>query len=983
MKKYWRSIEELTDSKEVKKEELSYERANKKALLNDKSLDQFASTRRDFLKIFGYSIAGAAVVASCKKPVEKAIPYLVRPDEVTPGKANYYASTYFEENEYCSVLVKVRDGRPIKIEGNELSPITRQGTSARVQASVLGLYDDARYKAPLFNGKTTTWQKVDKVVPEKLDAVKNANGKLVLLSPTIISPTTRSVIDNFLQKYPNIKWIQYDAISSSGILDANNVNFGRRIIPKYNFEKAKIIVSFEADFLGTWLNPVGFTKQYSSRRDPDLKDEMSRHYQIESMMSLTGSNADERLVIRPSERRNVLLNLYNEIARVQNAPIVDSEKIPFSIEHIVNDLLVNQGKSLVVSGSNNRDDQVIVNAINYLLGNYGKTIDLNSTLNTKQGNDKELTQLVNDIYAQQVAGIIAVDVNPVYDLFDGEKLKKAISKLDLSVAFAQCKNETAAACELILPLPHYLEDWSDAEPVTGEFSLTQPAINTLFEGRNLGTCLSTWMGDSRPYREIIKEYWKNNLFRNQNKQQGFEAFWIESLRNGVFSVAQKSQKQPAYNFESLRKAANRIGKVKKDKYEVVLYEMIGKGNGASANNPWSMEMPDPVSKVSWDNFAAISPQLAVKLEVKNEDLIEVNGMRFPVFIQPGQQADTLAIALGFGREYAGKVATRAGRNSYKLVQSKNGNRIYELSANIKKVDGTYPLAMTQTHHSMEGREIVRETVLEEYKKKTDAGNKMHAKHESHHVTLYDKPEFPAHHWAMAIDLNKCIGCGNCTIACQSENNVAVIGKEQVRNRRIMHWMRIDRYYSDNPENPKTYHQPVMCQHCDNAPCENVCPVSATVHSNEGINQMAYNRCVGTRYCINNCPYKVRRFNWFKYVNNDKFDFNMNSDLGRMVLNPDVTVRSRGVVEKCSFCVQRIQEKKLDAKLENRSVKDGEVQTACMQSCPADAIVFGDLNDKNSKISKLFEHPRNYHLLEELHTLPSVGYLTKIRNSKKA
>ncbi|MCL3781753.1 4Fe-4S dicluster domain-containing protein [Prolixibacteraceae bacterium JC049] len=983
MKKYWRSIEELTDSTKVKKEELSYERANKKAMITGKSLDQFASTRRDFLKVFGYSIAGAAVVASCKKPVEKAIPYLVRPEEVTPGKASYYASTYFEENEYCSVLVKVRDGRPIKIEGNELSSITRQGTSARVQASVLSLYDTSRYKTPLFNGKATTWEKVDKVVPEKLDAVKASGGELALLTPTIISPTTRSVIDQFLAKYSNIKWIQYDAVSASGMLDANEANFGKRALPAYHLDKAKVIVSVEADFLGTWLNPTAFTKQYSSRRDPDLKDGMSRHYQIESMMTLTGSNADERFVIRPSEKGVVLLNLYNAIAKVHNAPTFQVTKSSFSVQNIANDLLANQGKSLVMCGSNDPADQVIVNAINFLLGNYGHTVDMNQTMNTKQGSDQEVAKLVAEINAQKIAGIIAVDVNPVYDFPEGDKLKKAISKLDLSIALAQAKNETAAVCELVLPLPHYLEDWNDSEPITGQFSLAQPAINSLFEGRSLGVCLNNWQGVKESYRDVVKKYWEKNIFPLQNKQKKFESFWIESLRNGVFDLESKSPKQPTFNIDSINQYARSIKKAKTEKFEVVLYEMTGKGNGASANNPWIMEMPDPVSKVSWDNFAAVSPKLAVQLGVKNEDLIDVNGMKLPVFIQPGQQENTISVALGFGRNYSGKVANGAGKNCYQLIQNKDGHRIYNLTANVKKVDGTYPLAMTQTHHNMEGREIVREAVLEEYKKKADAGNEAHAKHESHHVTLYDKPDFPAHHWAMAIDLNKCTGCGNCTIACQSENNVAVIGKEQVRNRRIMHWLRIDRYYSENPENPKTYHQPVMCQHCDNAPCENVCPVSATVHSNEGINQMAYNRCVGTRYCVNNCPYKVRRFNWFKYANNDKFDFNMNNDLGKMVLNPDVTIRSRGVVEKCSFCVQRIQEKKLDAKLDNRKVKDGEIQTACMQSCPADAIVFGDLNDKNSKISKLFEHPRNYHLLEELHTLPSVGYLTKIRNSKKA
>jgi molybdopterin-containing oxidoreductase family iron-sulfur binding subunit len=452
------------------------------------------------------------------------------------------------------------------------------------------------------------------------------------------------------------------------------------------------------------------------------------------------------------------------------------------------------------------------------------------------------------------------------------------------------------------------------------------------------------------------------------------------LQNGIFET--KTEFNGSYAIESLQEAAGRIQKVSSEP-EVVFYESISIGNGKYANNPWLHELPDPMAKLSWDNFAAIPVGYAQEKGLKNEDVISLNGIELPVFVQPGQANGTISVALGYGREISGKVGDGLGKNMYKLVTIENGVRQYYLSsAKIEKIEGkVFELAISQTHHSMEGRPIVRETSLDEYLIDPAAGNELKAEHDSKSVTLYDEPVYNGHHWGMAVDLNSCTGCGNCSVACQAENNIPVIGKEQVRNRRIMHWIRIDRYYSENPENPKVSFQPVMCQHCGNAPCENVCPVAATPHSEEGLNQMAYNRCVGTKYCLNNCPYRVRRFNWFKYVQNDKFDFALNSDLGRMVLNPDVTVRSRGVVEKCSMCVQRIQEKKQLAKLEGRPIAEGEIKTACAQSCPADAIVFGDLENPESRISQLFKDKRNYHLLEELHTLPSIGYLTKVRNTK--
>jgi len=987
MKTYWRSIEELSNPKELRREEVREEAKQKSMLMRgDNALN--AASRRDFLKTFGFGIAAASIVASCKRPVDKAIPYLIKPDEINPGTANYYASSYFEGNEYGSIIVKVRDGRPIKIEGNNLSSVSQGGTSARIQASVLNLYDDARFKSPSKNGLEISWEKADEEITAQLAALKTQNGKVVLLTSTIISPSTRDVIRKFAEKQSNTEWIQYDPVSASGILLANLNTFGTSttpdsqaaIIPDYRFIKAKVVVSFGADFLGSWLSPVEYTKGYTAARKlQDGRKEMLRHYQFESGMTLSGSNADVRFPIKPSEEGAIVLALYNAVAKSKGGQVLSGVQSSVDISELAKDLLENEKQSIVISGSNDVNIQILVNGINQLLGNYGETIGLDTPLMTKQGIDQKCEILLADMKAGNVKALLVWNANPVYDHPKGKEFAEAIKKAGLSVSFSERPDETTVLCQYVLPESNYLESWNDMEPKAGIYSLSQPVIAPIFNSRQVQSTLLKWMGDPTSYRDFIKNYWTNNQFTKQKDITDFRLFWNKSLQNGVFETVQESKL--TYSSEGLSQAAAQI-KSAVSGLEVMLYESIAIGNGKYANNPWLQELPDPVAKISWDNFAAVPVAYATENGLKNEDVIKINGIELPVFVQPGQANDTISIALGYGREIAGKVGDRTGTNLYPLVGSENGTcRYFLTSANVEKVPGKiFELAISQTHYSMEGREIVRETTLDEYLKNPVAGNEKEAEDEAKSVTLYKAPVYNGHHWGMAVDLNSCTGCGNCAIACQAENNIQVIGKEQVRNRRIMHWIRIDRYYSENPENPKVSFQPVMCQHCGNAPCENVCPVAATPHSEEGLNQMAYNRCVGTKYCVNNCPYKVRRFNWFQYVKNDKFDFASNSDLGRMVLNPDVTVRSRGVVEKCSMCVQRIQEKKQLAKLEGRPIADGEIKTACAQSCPGNAIVFGDLEDPESRISKLFTDKRNYHLLKELHTLPSVGYLTKVRNA---
>ncbi len=977
---YWQSLENH-------KEQQSSVLESKKPLpeFSIEGLDETEvkgkSSRRDFLKMLGFSVSAVALVSSCQMPVRKAIPLLNQPEELIPGVPNFFASTFFDGTDYCSILVKTRENRPIKIEGNELSPLSKGGTNAKVQASVLNLYDDARLKSPYIDGNTATWQDVDDKMVAQLHALKDSGKKVVLLTSTIISPSTKALIGEFVTTYPNVEWIMYDPVSMAAIRKAHELNFGQAEIPNYKFDQAKIIVGFNADYLGTWLMPTTFTKQYSANRKLNKGNrDMSRSYQFESSLSLTGSNADYRYAIKPSDEALVLLNLYNAIAETTGATTYPAAASPVDIKQVSIDLLKNKGRSLVVSGTNDVNIQLIVNAINNELENYGTTLDLNAPIYLKQGNDAAMAQLVKDMNAGTIGGLMVYNVNPAYDYFNGKDFVSGLEKTGFKVSFSDTMDETAKLCNIIATNNNYLESWGDAEPVKGHLSIVQPAIRPIFNTRQFEDNLLTWMGQTQDFATYMEKNWEKEVQTRDNHTGNFTQFFNKAKHDGIYSYEISVNETPEYRPQLLKtvKPGSRNG------LEAVLYEKISIGIGKYTNNPWLLEMPDPITTATWDNYLCISTKYAEEHDLKLEDVVSVNGLfEIPVLVQPGQPEGTAAIAVGFGRTSAGKAGDHVGQNAFPLMNasaslpSMLGNELI-----IEKISGkTYPIATTQTHHDMEGRAIVRETTLPELIENPHAGNEQHLFDEKHNVTLYNKVQYDGLHWGMSIDLNSCTGCGNCVIACQSENNVPVIGKEQVKNRRIMHWMRIDRYYSRDEENPEVYHMPVMCQHCDNAPCENVCPVAATNHSTEGLNQMAYNRCIGTRYCINNCPYKVRRFNWFEFTNNNKFDFNMNSELGRMVLNPDVIVRQRGVVEKCSLCVQRIQEKKLVAKMEDRELREGEIKVACQQSCPADAIQFGNLLKKDSEVSQLVKEDRMYHLLEHLHTLPSTSYLTRVRNTE--
>ncbi|HLP74455.1 MAG TPA: 4Fe-4S dicluster domain-containing protein [Bacteroidales bacterium] len=949
-------------------------------LLNEESVSTHSS-RRDFLKVVGFSFASAAVLAACRRQVRQAIPYAVQPPELIPRKPLYYASTFYDGQEYCSIVVKTIDGRPIKIEGNALSKYNGEGTTARVQASVLNLYDDARLKFPQKGGSRTTWDEADSEIMSTLKDINSKGAEVALLTRNIISPSTKALINTFGAGFGKFRWVRYSPVSYSAVIAANNASFGMPVFPDYNFQNAALIVSVNCDFLGTWGSPVHFIPKYVGQRKlNDGKKTMSYHVQFESGMSLTGSNADRRVKIKPSEEKALLIDLYNRIAEKSGAEKVPGNASREDLSEIAGMLVLAKGKSVVLSGTNDTGIQLIVNGINSLLGNYGNCIDLNKPLNISAGPDSEMEKLVSDMNEGGIGALLMYGVNPLYDYPEPDRFMAGLGKTALTVNMSGALNETVGKATWECPVNHYLESWDDAEIIPGQFSLAQPAISPFFDTRSFQDSLLKWSANNTSWHDYLQANWQKEYFPASGVAQ-FSDFWNRSLRDGVYNFKAAEGKPASFRAEALKNTTDESTAPSASGFEVILTESIAMGTGIHANNPWLMELPDPVTRICWENVASVSPADASSLGIITGNVVTIGDISIPAVVQPGQAEGTISIALGYGHTDSGPVSDGKGINLYPYTKSLNGARSFVFTAPLNNTMEEVPLALMQINSSMEGRPIARETTLTKYVEDPKSGNDLHFEFETMHKSLYPDAQYDAFHWAIAIDLNACIGCQTCVIACQAENNSPTVGKDEVRRNRIMQWIKVHRYYSED-NNPKVSFQPVFCQHCDDAPCENVCPVSATNHNNEGLNQMAYNRCVGTKYCMNNCPYRVRRFNWFRYTNNKVFDYNTASDLGRMVLNPDVTVRERGVVEKCSFCVQRIQAKKLEGKLENRVLKDFEIKPACMQACPAGAIIFGNLNDQESRVAQLFKQERRYGLLEELHTLPSIGFLTKVRNDGK-
>lgn len=974
--------------------------------------DSVGISRRRFLEAAGFTLSLTALNGCSRPDAELALPLTHQPEGLIPGKTQSYASTCSGCPAACGLLVGVRDGRPLKMEGLPEHPLSRGGLCAVGQALPLGLYDSHRLQQPLELGTSSDWKTVDQQIRQKLDEMTGSEGVVRFVTSTITSPTLQASIEKFLKRFHDGQHITLDSVSSSAILDAHEKTHGARILPHYLLDKATVIVSFGADFLGTWISPVEFTAAWRTGRIPTAEQpEMSYHAHFEGQMTLTGSNADRRYRVAPDEFGAVLNHLYIDLAvRAGESPSRDGlTTLPIAdreLATLAERLWNARGQSVILCDSQNIAVQVVVNAINQVLGNYGKTLDVARPSRQRRGNDREVLQLVDDLKAGKVSALFVAGTDLTHNLPDHDKLAEAISKVRLVVSLAERKDDFASLAHFVCPDQHPLEAWMDAEPVSGLVSLSQPLLQPLLqplgETRSILESLARWSGNEDSAYNILRASWETNILpRAVRNKKAFREFWDQSVHDGFVEVTPFQSEVGEFRNEavSLVPSVATTGD-----YCLTLYSRIGLTDSRHAHNPWLQELPDPVTKVTWDNYVCISPATAEKLKLVDGDVVRVAtaddgvAIELPALIQRGQHDRVISIALGYGvagtdrfadigpQWFEGRPTVEkgelVGRNAAPLIRASNGTlQLVRSDVTLNKTGRRRDLASTQEHHSLEiprnvaphgaeVRDIVQLTTLAAFAKNPEAGKVEHHFDGSVQLWAADHPK-KQHHWGMTIDLNACTGCSACLVACQSENNVPVVGKDEVRRQREMHWLRIDRYYAGDDDDVSVSHQPMMCQHCNNAPCETVCPVLATVHSDEGLNEQVYNRCVGTRYCANNCPYKVRRFNWFDYPHPDS--------LVNLALNPDVAVRARGVMEKCSMCVQRIEEGKIDARRRGEPVSDGEIKTACQQSCPAQAITFGDLNDSASAVHVDQENPRRYGVLEELNFQQSVSYLRVVRN----
>ena len=972
------------------------------------SRDDPAHSRRAFLQWTGYGLAAGALSGCSRGPIQRVIPHLVAPVGTVAGRAYWLATTCDGCSAACGVLAKCRDGRPVKLEGNREHALSQGGLCAVGQSEVLSVYDSQRVSGPQRAAaaggfEATTWGEVDQQVAQQLAAARQKGGKLRLLTGSLHGPSTRAAIEAFLAANPGAQHVAYDALSVSALLDAHAQTHGARALPAYRFDKAEVIVSFDADFLGTWISPVAFAAAYAKGRRPDAGEGwMSRHVQLESRLSLTGTVADRRVRVAPAEIAAGLGALCQSLEKRAGASSrLGAWKAEAHVARIAEELSADlwraRGRALVVCGQNSLEAQVLAAYANLLLGSYGQTLSLGRPSQQKSGDDRALDALRAELEAGQVDVLITSGVNPAYDL--PPAVAGALAKAGSLIVHTAAMDETAQLAALVLPRPHALESWGDGEPERGRYSLAQPALPPLRDGRTLRHLLATWSGDGREDYDLLREAWRERVHPRVASDEDFQAFFDRALHDG-YVQSTRTDGEPAFQLGAVRAPS---AAARTEGTTLVLHATVDQLDGSHAHNPWLQELPNPVSKVTWDNYASLSPAHAERLGVEDGDLLRISqeggaSVELPALVQRGQHDDVVAVALGYGRlgtDRFAKVGPQwlegedtveegqlVGKNAAAFSRLQDGAQRYELAGvRVEAIGGRRALASTQDHHSLEvpahvapphgkERHAVRAAAFADFQHDPE-----HALSHGHHLPeaelWQDDHDKGGHRWGMSVDLTACIGCSACAVGCQAENNVPVVGKDEVLRHREMAWMRIDRYYSGDDDHLGASHQPMFCQQCDNAPCEAVCPVLATVHSDEGLNQQVYNRCVGTRYCANTCPYKVRRFNWFDYPRED--------ELANQALNPDVTVRTRGVMEKCSFCAQRIQEAKSESMRRGVPIADGDILVACQQSCPTQAIAFGDLADPESRVSKLAARQRSYRVLEELNVKPSVHYLARITN----
>ncbi|WP_425460549.1 Fe-S-cluster-containing hydrogenase [Leptospira ilyithenensis] len=995
--------------------------------------------RKTFLKFMGASVV-MTTVGCIPKPQEKILPYvnltfknendeIEQYDFLKHGKSYHYASVCGECGAGCGILVKARDGRPLKLEGNPNHPVSQGALCASGQAAIFDLYDSDRAKEPVQiiegKAKASDWFVIDKDVKETLSANK---GKTVIVTKPLPSSSSQEIVNDFLRSVGGGK--HYEILlgtSEDAITIAQEKSYGKAVLPNYHFDKAKVILSIDCDFLGEWLSSVEFQKDFAKRRDlvKQKSKDFNKFIAAETHPTMTGTNADQRVPLKPGDQRKFALAVakalsdlgvggISGVAGLDLAKTASELGIPKElIIKTATALASAKGESLVVAGGSSAetadavDLQIAVNMLNSALGNDGKTID--STSVRKNGRTDyyaNLSTLAKDLKDGKVGVVFLYGFNPVYTAPNGEEWKNLLHQAAQIVTLSDRVDETALASNWLAPVSHFLESWGDAEPFSGIATIQQPTIRPLFSSRSFEDSLIAWAGGSLLGVSSYYDYLKTKYSKKTN--------WEELLRSGIYNTAgNRKADKGARGFRGTIAPLT----ASKSGLTLSLYTSSAVKDGARANNSQLQELPDPVSKVTWDNYVAISPQFSRSSGIKLNDVVKVTvgdkSFELPALVQPGLHPEAVGIAIGYGRTAVGEIGNGVGKNASVLAPITKDGIVYSgLSVSVEPTGKKYKLATTQDHHMMspgvmmgvewKERPLIISAKIQDYDKNPSAnipepeipkilidGKLVRAQGAN---APADQPgsqfQYPGYKWGMAVDLTSCTGCGSCVVACSIENNVPMVGRDEVRMGREMHWLRIDRYYIGDPEIPESIeiaHQPLMCQHCDNAPCETVCPVAATIHSSEGVNDMVYNRCVGTRYCSNNCPYKVRRFNWLEHWNEHNllgestytFKATPPRNLG---LNPELTVRSRGVMEKCNFCSSRVAEAKIQAKNEGRTLRDGEASCACEQSCPSDSIVFGNVNDPESRVAKLLKDPRSYKLLEYLNIGPAVSYLTRVRNN---
>ncbi len=969
-KNYWRSLGELSKSPEFQ-EALEREFPEGAAELSD------GFSRRGFLSLMGASL-GLAGLSACRRPEEKILPYAKAPEHLIPGKPLYYATAMPFMGTAIGLLVESHEGRPTKIEGNPRHPESLGGASAWVQASILDLYDPDRSAAPSEKGTARTWEEASAFLTKLGASFVEKKGKgLVILTEAHRSPTLAAGLAALLQKLPEAKVVRYEPFTRDAARQGAALAFGRPLDVTYALDKADVIVALDSDLLQTEGSPLKSARQFASRRivhEPG--DKMNRLYAVESTFTVTGASADHRLRARRSEIAGVLSALAQKLAQkgvALPAEVLASKSAPLAgkaekfVAALASDLASKPGRGAIVVGhSQPAAVHALAAIVNQALGNVGQTVRYVKPFDAAPEGPAALRELAASMQKGEVEALVMLGGNPVFAAPADAQFAQALARVGTTVHLSSYLDETGAASTWHLNQAHYLESWSDVRSETGLLSIVQPLIAPLFDGRTEAEVVELLLGTPRKAYELVRQTLQ------AERGAAFETAWKHALVDGLVADSEYAEEKVEPNAQAVAQALSALKPV--SGLELTFHADAHAFDGRFANNGWMQEAPDPMSKLTWDNAAGFAEATAQKLGLAEGDLVELTldgkTVALPVVIAPGQADESVSVTLGQGRRQAGKVGTGVGHDVYPLFGSQTPGVAGPVTA--KKSGSGYVLARTQEHSAMEGRPLVREGTLAEFEKKPEFAKEMVESPKL--ASIFADHEYQGHRWGMVIDLNGCIGCNACMVACQSENNIPLVGKSGVIRNREMHWIRVDRYFEGaGAEDPQAVFQPISCHQCENAPCEQVCPVGATTHSQEGLNDMAYNRCVGTRYCANNCPYKVRRFNFFNY--NKEV-----AEISKMRMNPDVTVRARGIMEKCTYCVQRIMHARINTHTQGKDrVADGEVVSACQQTCPTKAIHFGDLNDPNSDVSRHAKLPRDYQLLEELNIRPRTSFLARVRN----